>query len=98
MRDDMDVALKTVLEEAMKEAEDAKPSGDPAYWSKRSCNHCYGRGIIGNITSLDKNNNTFKQPHTCSCAQRRFARWKKDFVDNYIRVKQLKTEEITNNV
>lgn len=76
--------IKSVYDKALEESEKAKPSSDPAYWSKRSCNRCHGRGIIGKITTKVETN-TFVMDYLCECAESRFRRWRDSWVKEYLK-------------
>ena len=79
----MDDAKKIKLnDEALLAAEQAKPTSDPKYWSKRSCNTCYGRGIVGKTTYMVKTN-TITQDLLCHCAQKNFGKWRETFMKEY---------------
>jgi hypothetical protein len=72
----------TLDEEALHESEKAKPTSEPAYWAKRSCNKCYGRGIIGNVERKVETN-TFVTPLLCNCANRNFGKWRDEWIKQY---------------
>lgn len=78
------VKLKTLFDKAQEELEKAKPSNDLGYWAKRSCNRCYGRGIEGTMKINIGNNNTLKQEVVCDCVTRRYKRWQKEWLDNWL--------------
>ncbi len=65
-------------DEVLLAAEKAKPSSDPAYWAKKSCKRCYGRGIEG--TQLT---GSVRNEIACSCAVTKFMAWRADFIKNY---------------
>lgn len=67
---------------ALLEAEKAKPSADPAYWSKKSCSKCYGRGIIGKMT-IKIETNTIINDYLCFCARKNFVKWRDQWVKEY---------------
>lgn len=72
-------------------AKDFCPSDDHAYWAKKSCNKCFGRGIIGTqyIFSTDspakviKNEDTGKSSYEngfsleakCNCTTKNYKKW-----------------------
>lgn len=70
-------------EQGLLESEKNKPSSDPAWWAKRGCNRCLGRGVIG-MVSHKVGNNTIKNGQICSCASRRFVKWRNDYVAKYV--------------
>ena len=82
MTDKQEVKTKTIDDEAIEAAEKAKPSGAPDYWSKKSCNHCYGRGVIGTITKK-VDTNTVVNSVVCDCGKRRFSKWRDQWVKEY---------------
>lgn len=90
--------FKTIHQEALEESEKVKPSGEPAYWAKRSCNRCYGRGIVGTITTTLGKNNKMVNQYVCECAQNRYQRWQDNFVDLFIEERKSLTnqEKMTN--
>ncbi len=51
--------------------QDMTPSKDPAYWAKRGCTRCYGRGIIGTLTTPSGKKST----PACSCTSKNYAKW-----------------------
>lgn len=61
-------------------AEHAKPSSDPAYWAKRSCRTCLGRGLM---TVNGKG-------IVCGCAHRRFKVWRDEWIRNYTDPEKMK--------
>ncbi len=75
--DNIRVDLDKALEEEM---EKEKPSSDPAYWAKKSCKHCCGRGVIGTQTSKIEGNNTIVQNLLCVCARKNFRKWKEEWL------------------
>lgn len=77
-------------EQAILEAEKAKPSTEPSYWAKRSCNTCHGRGIEGVVTVTLKNNNKMVNSKMCACAQSRFARWRYNFIADWLKANNSK--------
>jgi hypothetical protein len=72
----------TLDEEAIRESEKAKPTSEPAYWAKRSCNRCYGRGIVGNV-ERKVDTNTVVVPLLCNCANRNFGKWREEWIKQY---------------
>jgi len=75
---------KTAYDLALEEAEKAKPSADPQYWAKPSCNKCYGRGLIGKVT-IKVDTNTIVQHALCICARKRFVKWRDPWVAEYLK-------------
>jgi len=75
--------VPTVMDMAIKASEDAKPSSDPDYWAKRSCNHCYGRGIVGQMSSIVQKN-TIVQNLLCTCSKKNFQKWRDNWIKNYL--------------
>lgn len=73
IRVDLDRALEAEMEKE-------KPSSDPAYWAKKSCKHCCGRGVIGTQTSKIEGNNTIVQNLLCVCARKNFRKWKEEWL------------------
>lgn len=71
---------KSLYDQALEECEKAKPSSDPAYYAKSSCNSCYGRGIEGSI-SIKQPGINYVNELVCSCARKRYKKW----VDNWIK-------------
>lgn len=71
------------------------PSNDPAYWAKKSCQKCYGRGKIGDrhlfpfkqpaVSGIDENGNKYyvnsaaKVPVQCSCTRKNYEKWLAEF-------------------
>lgn len=80
--------IKTLTEKAIEESEKAKPSSDPLYWAKSSCNHCYGRGLLGKVTVVIESN-TVVQHAICSCVRRRFTKWRDAWVAEYLKAHAL---------
>lgn len=68
------------------------PSSDPAYWAKKSCKHCCGRGVIGTQTSKIEGNNTIVQNLLCVCARKNFRKWKEEWLVARKKKKQQKGE------
>lgn len=75
-------------------ARDFMPSQDPAYWAKRGCSKCYGRGIIGKRHVFmpgesaqavrEDGEKTYANSITtfdkqCRCTQKNFKKWMSDF-------------------
>lgn len=83
-------------QEFAKAAREADPSqGDSSYWAKRSCNKCYGRGIIGQRSVFRPgesarsdgqggySNLAFKLPMKCRCGTKKYQRWLAEFRVEY---------------
>lgn len=62
------------------EIEKAKPSADPAYWAKPGCRTCYGKGVLGVVTTKFGKNNTLKSEQVCLCVTKRWQVWQDEFV------------------
>lgn len=90
IRVDMDKALE-------EEMEKEKPSSDPAYWAKKSCKHCCGRGVIGTQTSKIEGNNTIVQNLLCVCARKNFRKWKEEWLAARKRKQQEEKGEAASN-
>lgn len=75
---------KTPTELAIEEAEKVKPSSDPKYWAKPSCNNCYGRGLVGKVT-IKVETNIITQHALCTCARKRFLKWRDPWVAEYLK-------------
>lgn len=60
------------------------PSQDPAYWAKRSCTKCNGRGILG---TLVKPSGETVVP-ACSCTSKNYAKWLIEMRQRYNAVKE----------
>lgn len=94
-------------------AQDAAPSNQPGYWAKKSCNRCFGSGIMGTkhvfspgtsakmVRDEDGNkkydNCSFQLSVRCSCSENRYGRWLKEFRKFYNALKEQMKEEETNN-
>lgn len=76
-------------EQAVVLAEQAKPSSEPGFWAKKSCNKCLGRGIHGSITTKI-GTNTMKTGLICECAKKRFVKWRNDWVFEYCKKERAK--------
>lgn len=86
-------------ERALLAAEEAKPSKEPAYWAKRSCKRCFGRGIEGVITVKFGDGNTMKNEQLCYCASKNFAKWRNEFIKKWlINNPEIISEENTGNI
>lgn len=72
-----------VQEQAILESEKAKPSSEPSFWAKSSCNQCYGRGVTGTIRQK-VDSNIVQHQQLCLCAKKRFVRWRDEWVAEYI--------------
>ena len=78
------------LMRAVEASERALPSSEPGYWAKPGCKHCYGRGIIGTITtniprdSFGGRGNKSSGQLKCSCVDKRFSAWRDKFVDAWL--------------
>lgn len=70
-------------EQGLLESEKNRPSTDPAWWAKRGCNKCHGTGICGVVTQK-VGTNTVKNGQICQCAQKRFVKWRNDYVAAYV--------------
>ena len=57
--------------EFLQVVEDMTPSKDPAYWAKRSCTKCYGRGILGVVIKPSGERVT----PACDCTSKLYSRW-----------------------
>lgn len=79
-------------EQAIVAAEKAKPSSDAAFWAKRSCKHCFGRGVTGQIR-IKMQGNTLINGQLCSCAKRNFVKWRDEFCAKYIEEHRTATED-----
>jgi hypothetical protein len=55
--------------------EKLKPSSDPAYWAKKGCKDCNGRGVIGTQTTTLKGNNKITNSLLCVCTRKRYKVW-----------------------
>lgn len=73
---------KELPEHILIEMEKDKPSPEPSYWAKSSCKHCYGRGVIGTVTTRVKGNNTICQHQLCSCALKKYEKWQEQWLVN----------------
>jgi hypothetical protein len=71
-------------EQGLLESEKNKPSSDPAWWAKRSCNKCLGRGVMGTVTTK-MGTNTMKNGQICPCASKRFTKWRNDYVADFVK-------------
>lgn len=95
------------FEKAAREADPSK--GDPSYWAKRSCNKCYGRGIIGKRTVFRPNegaksdgkggyeNQAFTLDVRCRCGAKKYQRWLAKFRLEYNAAKEAQVEEGQND-
>lgn len=81
------VKYNTVNEEAILAAEAAKPSSAPDYWAKKSCRHCYGRGVTGFI-SIRVETNILRNEQLCDCAKKNFVKWRTKFCSDYVEAKK----------
>ena len=79
------IKIPNIMEQANEACEAAKPSEELSYWSKRSCKNCYGRGIEGKITIPLPDNNKVTTDLMCSCAKRRYERWRKVWITNWLK-------------
>lgn len=75
------------------EAEKAKPSDKPDYWAKRSCNDCYGRGVIGKVATKVETN-TIVQNIVCHCAKRNFTKWR----DDWVKIQKTRKSMVENSI
>lgn len=60
------------------------PSKEPAYWAKRGCTKCYGRGILGTCT-LPSGQTVYP---ACPCTQKSYGRWLKQARQEYRKKEQ----------
>jgi hypothetical protein len=65
-----------------KEAEEATPSQDPAYWAKPSCRHCHGRGTMGTLRTSTKPDAPASKL-LCECAAKGYQKWLASFRREY---------------
>ena len=72
--------LRYLDKDVEEEMEKEKPSNDPAYWAKKSCKHCCGRGVIGTQTTTMKGNNTISQNMICVCCRKNYRKWREDWL------------------
>lgn len=77
------IKVKSLEQTALEESEKAKPSSEPRYWAKRSCNACYGRGIVG-TTSQKVDSNTLVTALLCHCVKVRFGKWRASWIQEYL--------------
>lgn len=84
-------------------ARDACPSTEPAYWAKKSCHKCYGRGNLGTRTVFHPNrpakatnkvytNGAFTLGVACSCTGKNYQKWLGEFRKFYLALKALMPE------
>lgn len=78
------IRYNRLQEQAILEAEKAKPTADPKYWAKPSCNQCYGRGVVGSVTKK-VDTNTYVNSQLCICAKKRFVRWRDAWVAEFMK-------------
>jgi hypothetical protein len=71
------------------EAEKLKPSNEPSFWAKKGCKECYGRGVIGSMTTVMKGNNRIQQTLVCSCVRKRYRVWLRETIEG---LKKLKSD------
>jgi hypothetical protein len=63
--------------------EDMTPSKDPAYWAKRACTKCYGRGTIGSVLL-----SSGPTPLSCACVDSKYRKWIKEIRKYYLALKE----------
>lgn len=68
--------------------EAAKPSDKPEFWAKKSCKHCYGKGVIGRATTTIAGGNKIINEQVCSCASKAWQSWQKAFVEQLQKAEQ----------
>ena len=84
MDEELKFNWRRLEEQGVLASEKAKPSSAPEHWAKRGCNRCNGRGTVGYVT-IKHGSNTIKNAQMCSCATKRFVKWRNDFVANYVK-------------
>ncbi|MCJ7759716.1 hypothetical protein MUP59_01040 [Candidatus Bathyarchaeota archaeon] len=72
----------------MDEVEKLKPSSDPAYWAKKGCKDCLGRGVVGKQTLKTKGDNTIINSLLCGCARKKYRAWVEKTAD------EMKTKKV----
>ncbi len=77
------LSVKSLYEIAVEECEKSKPSSEPIFWAKRSCKHCYGRGIEG-LNTVTVQTNKMQMNELCSCARNNFKRWRSAWILQYM--------------
>lgn len=60
------------------------PSQDPAYWAKRSCTKCHGRGILGTLVKPSGE----KVVPACPCTSKNYAKWMVEARQKYNALKE----------
>lgn len=89
-------------------AQEWTPSQEPKYWAKKSCNKCYGRGIIGKRhlfpnkepakSGIDEHGNKIyvnslvKLDVRCSCTRTNYEKWLAEFRLFYNDLKRISAE------
>lgn len=59
-----------------------KPSDDSEFWANSGCNKCYGRGVVGRLTSV-VGTNTISNEMLCVCVHRRWKKWQEEWLEEH---------------
>lgn len=89
-----ELSIKSLYEIAAEECEKSKPSNEPVFWAKRSCKHCYGRGIEG-INTITVQTNKMQMNELCSCARNNFKKWRSAWILQYMYMNKKNSISIT---